>query len=149
MTDTDILIKPKEGSHKKRTRKGRGNASGKGGECGRGHKGQQSRSGYSRKPGFEGGQTPLYRRIPKRRGIGNPKRTFYRAVNLSIIEKIAAEGDVVDTEYLITKNALKRGEKAKILGNGELHKKVTIKASAFSQSAIEKLKASDIRYEKV
>ena len=65
------LLKPAKGAVKKRTRKGRGNASGKGGECGRGHKGQKSRSGYSAKAGFEGGQMPLYKRVPKRRGFTN------------------------------------------------------------------------------
>lgn len=149
MSEQEIKLEAKPGSHKSRTRKGRGNASGKGGESGRGHKGQQSRSGYSRKPGFEGGQTPLYRRLPKKRGLGNPTRTFFRAVNLGLIESIATEGDTIDAAYLITKNVLKRGEQPKILGTGDLKKKVTIKAPAFSQSAIEKLDASKISYEKV
>jgi len=133
-------LKPIEGSVRTRTRKGRGNASGFGGECGRGHKGQKSRSGYSRKIGFEGGQMPLYRRIPKKRGFRNPFKIYYHAINLSLISELFKDGETVDLETLREKGILSPHELFKVLGNGELKKKVTIKAHKISESASEKAK---------
>lgn len=135
------LIKPAAGSTKKRKRVGRGNASGMGGESGRGHKGQKSRTGYSRRSGFEGGQTPLYRRLPKKRGLGNSGSGFqYAVINLATLDSIFAEGDSVTLEILVEKGLAKPLDGLKILGTGELTKSLVIKANAASKSALEKLK---------
>ena len=131
-------IKPQADSVKKRTRKGRGNASGKGGECGRGHKGQQSRSGYSRKLGFEGGQNPLYRRIPKLRGIKNFSKTNFVVVNLDFFERFSDQ-DTFDLDFFLDNKVIKRNEKLKVLGQGNLSRKLKISAHSFSKTAIEKL----------
>ncbi len=140
----EFEFKPAKGSVKKSTRKGRGNSSGKGGESGRGHKGQKSRTGYSRRTGFEGGQIPLYRRLPKKRGIGN--KLFQESicvVNLNKLETFFQEGDVVDAVSLGEKGFVKtkRGVKIKILGTGEITKKLIVHAHYFSKTALEKLKS--------
>ncbi len=135
-------FKPAKGSVKNRTRKGRGNASGKGGECGRGHKGQKSRSGYSAKPGFEGGQMPLYKRVPKKRGFYNRFKTLYSVVNLSTIETVFSENDEITPDLLYEKANLKKNTKVKLLGTGKLNKKVSITVHAASKSAVEALKES-------
>ena len=101
-----VEIKPNKLAIKKRKRKGRGNASGLGGECGRGHKGQKSRSGYKSRPGFEGGQMPLYKRIPKKRGIQRVNKLEYQAINLSTLEKVFSEGDTVTPEALYEKGLI-------------------------------------------
>lgn len=133
-------LAPAKGSTKNRTRLGRGNASGHGGECGRGHKGQKSRSGYSRKAGFEGGQNPLYRRIPKNKGFKNFKfKVTYAPINLSIIESQFNDDETVDIDSLVEKGIIQENELIKILGNGELKKKLTIKAHKASKSAVEKI----------
>ena len=132
-------LKPKEGSVKKRTRVGRGNASGHGGECGRGHKGQKSRSGYSRQAGFEGGQMPLYRRLPKKPGFRNPFRKEYQVINLSQLDAKVKENDTVDLDYFAQHFGLSALGLIKVLGDGEMSKKVTIKAHKFSKTAKEKL----------
>ncbi|MEK9658125.1 MAG: 50S ribosomal protein L15 [bacterium] len=129
-------------SRKKRKRVGRGNASGLGGECGRGHKGQKSRSGYKRRFGFEGGQMPLYRRIPKKRGFRNPFKIEYVPINLGIISKLFVDGESVEPEALLKKGIIKRNDKYKILGFGDFSSKLTIKAHAFSKSAMSKIEAS-------
>ncbi len=128
------------GSVKKKTRKGRGNASGQGGECGRGHKGQKSRTGGSVRPGFEGGQTPLYRRLPKKRGFRNAFKVSYFALNLDTIEKHFKAGDIVNSESLVKAGVLGSETAIKILGRGDLTKNLVIKAQKFSESAIEKIK---------
>ncbi len=134
------LIKPAEGSVKKRKRKGRGNASGKGGECGRGHKGQASRTGSSRRPGFEGGQTPLFRRMPKLRGFKAFDKRPSLIVSLTVLSERYQDGDSVDINRLKDDGVLKGNGTLKVL-SGVLDKKLTVKANAFSkvaQSAIEK-----------
>jgi len=131
-------LKPAKGAVKKRKRVGRGPGSGNGKTAGRGMNGQKSRSGYSRKRGFEGGQMPLVRRIPKR-GFTNIFKTQFNIINLDVIEKTGMEE--IKIEDFFTNNLAKdkRG-KIKILGNGALTRKVHIHAHKFSQSALEKIK---------
>jgi len=127
---------------KKRTRKGRGNASGHGGECGRGHKGQKSRSGYSRKAGFEGGQMPLYKRIPKLRGFRNPGKIRYEPVNIAQLEKYFKESDRVTMEALFKIGIAPKDGLVKILGVGTLSKNLHIEVHKVSKVALEKIKKS-------
>ena len=115
---------------------------GNGGECGRGHKGQKSRSGYSAKPGFEGGQMPLYKRVPKKRGFYNPFKSLYSVVNLSTIESLFSDSDSITPELLYEKANVKKDTKIKLLGNGKLTKKVSISIHSASKSAQEALKQS-------
>ena len=126
------------GRSKKRIRVGRGEASGKGKTSGRGSKGAQSRSGYRTRPGFEGGQTPIQRRLPKK-GFKNRDKVCFIPINLSQLERFENDS-VVDIEVL-RKNRLVKGKtpKVKILGKGELTRKLTVKAHGFSQSAQEKI----------
>jgi large subunit ribosomal protein L15 len=140
-------IKPNKLAIKKRKRKGRGNASGLGGECGRGHKGQKSRSGYKSRPGFEGGQMPLYKRIPKKKGIQRVVKTIYQAINLSTLETFFSDGDTVNQETLFSKGLIKKRESYKILSMGELKKKLNIFTFKISEDAISKLKNSSSTYE--
>ncbi|MDQ0340205.1 large subunit ribosomal protein L15 [Caldalkalibacillus uzonensis] len=134
-------LKPAPGSRKERKRVGRGIGSGTGKTAGRGTKGQNARSGGGVRPGFEGGQMPLYRRLPKR-GFKNPTRKEYAVVNLGTLNRFE-EGTTVTPELLketgVVKN-LKDG--LKILGEGDLKVKLTVKANKFSQSAIEKIEAA-------
>ncbi|MBQ8622770.1 MAG: 50S ribosomal protein L15 [Oscillospiraceae bacterium] len=131
-------LAPVEGSNKEARRVGRGHGSGWGKTAGKGHKGQNARSGGGVKPGFEGGQTRLARRIPKR-GFNNIFATNYTAINVSSLEKFV-DGTVVDTELLMAAGIVKDpADGIKILGNGELTKKLTVKAAAFSNSAKEKI----------
>lgn len=131
-------LAPVEGSNKEARRVGRGHGSGWGKTAGKGHKGQNARSGGGVKPGFEGGQTRLARRIPKR-GFNNIFATNYTAINVSSLEKFV-DGTVVDTELLMAAGIVKDpADGIKILGNGELTKKLTVKAAAFSASAKEKI----------
>ncbi len=132
-------LKAAEGSRKDRYRKGRGHASGNGKTAGKGHKGQKARSGAPR-PGFEGGQMPLYRRLPKR-GFKNINHKDIVGVNVSRLERFDNDSTVsIDTlmETGIVKNPR---DGVKILGNGELTKKLTVQANAFSASAKEKIEA--------
>ena len=134
-------LKPAEGSTKTRKRIGRGPGSGLGGTSTRGHKGAKSRSGYSKKIGFEGGQMPLYRRIPKR-GFKCPSHLEIVSVNLGLLNDRFEDGAVVDVDALIAAGIIKNPrDGVKILGNGELTKKLTVKANAFSASAKEKIEA--------
>ena len=134
-------LRPAEGSTKEAYRKGRGKGSGNGKTAGRGHKGQGARSGGGVRPGFEGGQMPLARRLPKR-GFTNIFATHYAAVNVSALE-VFEEGSVIGTEELMVAGLIsKKLDGVKILGNGELNKKFTIKATAFSKSAIAKIEAA-------
>ena len=130
-------LKPAEGSVKNRKRIGRGEGSGRGGTSTRGHKGAKSRSGYSKKVGFEGGQMPLQRRVPKF-GFKNINRKEYKAVNLSVLEAIAEKLNVetIDLAVLVNAGVTKKKDLVKILGNGSLTKKLEVKAHAFSKSAI-------------
>lgn len=130
-------IKPADGSVKNRKRIARGTGSGRGGTSTRGHKGAKSRSGYSRKVGFEGGQMPLQRRIPKF-GFNNPNRKEFKAINLDVLDELVAKtkASVIDFELLTKNGFASKNDKVKILGRGELKSKVEIKAHAFSSSAI-------------
>ena len=133
-------LRPAEGSkHKANFRKGRGHGSGNGKTAGYGHKGQKARSGAPR-PGFEGGQMPLYRRLPKR-GFTNRNRVDYAELNVSRLN-IFEDGAVVDVQTLLDRKVIKDVLGGiKILGRGELNKKLTVKANAFSESAKQKIEA--------
>lgn len=129
-------LKPAEGSVKKRKRVGRGEGSGHGGTSTRGHKGAKSRSGYSRKKGFEGGQMPLQRRVPKF-GFKNINRVEYRGINLDTLQSFidAHKLSEVTLETLIEKGLADKSDRVKILGRGEISAKISVKAHAFSASA--------------
>ena len=133
-------LRPAEGSkHKANFRKGRGHASGNGKTAGYGHKGQKARSGAPR-PGFEGGQMPLYRRLPKR-GFSNRNRIDYAEVNVSQLNRFE-DGAVVDVQALLDSRLVRDLRSGvKILGRGEISKKLTVKANAFSESAKQKIEA--------
>lgn len=131
-------LAPAVGSVKEAKRIGRGHGSGQGKTAGKGHKGQNARSGGGVRPGFEGGQTRLARRIPKR-GFNNVFAAKMTAINVSDLEKFV-DGTVVDTELLVAAGIVKsEGNGIKVLGNGELTKKLTVKAAAYSASAKEKI----------
>ena len=125
-------LKPAKGSTKSSKRLGRGQGSGKGGTSTRGHKGAKSRSGYSRKIGFEGGQMPLHRRVPKF-GFKNQNRVEYRAVNLDTLQQLFDSKSiaVIDPETLYANGLVGKNDLIKILGRGELKAKVEVKAHAF------------------
>jgi len=129
-------LKPAEGSRKERNRVGRGIGSGNGKTAGKGHKGQNARSGGGVRPGFEGGQNPLFRRLPKR-GFTNINRKEYAIVNIDTLNRF--EDGVEVTPALLVETGVVSSEKAgiKILGNGTLNKKLTVKAHKFSTSAKE------------
>jgi len=130
-------LKPADNSTKTSKRLGRGQGSGKGGTATKGHKGQKSRSGYSRKIGFEGGQMPLQRRVPKY-GFTNISRKEYKGINIETLEKLAEKNGLttIDIEILVEAGLAKKNSLVKILGNGTLTKKLEVKAHAFSKSAI-------------
>ena len=134
---------PAYGSTKSRKRVGRGPGSGMGKTSTRGQKGQKSRSGASIPAWFQGGQTPLYRRLPKR-GFNNAEfRTAYATINLSDLNKFFNDGDVVTPELLKERGIIKKQLcGVKVLGNGELEKKLTVKASRFSSSAVTKIESA-------
>jgi large subunit ribosomal protein L15 len=134
-------LQPAEGSRKERKRIGRGIGSGNGKTAGRGHKGQNARSGGGVRPGFEGGQNPLYRRVPKR-GFNNRFRKEYAIVNIEELNNFAA-GTEVTPEFLLEQGIVKNPLSGiKVLGNGEIKVQLTVKASKFSQSAVEKIQAA-------
>ena len=132
-------LKPNDKAFKERKRVGRGPGSGLGKTSGKGHKGQNARSGGGVRPGFEGGQLPLFRRLPKR-GFSNAKfKTEYAVINLSDLNKFE-DGAVVTPELLKEMGLLKKQlAGVKVLGNGNLDKKITVKANNFSKSAVEKI----------
>ncbi|MDO4463317.1 MAG: 50S ribosomal protein L15 [Bacillota bacterium] len=134
-------LRPAEGSNQNDNfRRGRGHGSGNGKTAGKGHKGQKARSGAPR-PGFEGGQMPLYRRIPKR-GFTCPSSKEIVGINLGVLNDRFEDGAVVDIEALLETGIVKNPKDGvKILGNGEITKKLTVKANAFSASAKEKIEA--------
>jgi large subunit ribosomal protein L15 len=136
-------LKPAKGSVKSDKRIGRGQGSGRGGTSTRGHKGAKSRSGYSRKFGFEGGQMPLQRRVPKF-GFKNINRVEYKAINIEVLQALADKNDVkvIDPEFLRSAGVLRKNDKVKILGKGELSAKLEVKAHAFSKSAVEAIEAA-------
>jgi large subunit ribosomal protein L15 len=129
-------LKPAKGSTKKPKRIGRGQGSGHGGTSTRGHKGQKSRSGYSHKIGFEGGQMPLQRVVPKS-GFKNLNRVEYKAINLEVLQHLAEKNDLtsIDLTTLVNAGIASKNDKIKILGGGTLNRKLDVKAHAFSKSA--------------
>ncbi|SMP50622.1 LSU ribosomal protein L15P [Neorhodopirellula lusitana] len=135
--------------HRKRKRIGRGQGSGTGKTSGRGHKGHKSRSGYSRKPNFQGGAMPMFRRIPKR-GFNNKFAVEVFAVNVSRLCEAYNDGETVTLETLSAKNLAKGTfDEVKILGDGEITKKLTVQAHRFSKSAEEKITAAGGTIEKL
>jgi large subunit ribosomal protein L15 len=135
-------LRPAKGSTHNSKRLGRGQGSGKGGTSTRGHKGAKSRSGYSRKIGFEGGQMPLQRRVPKY-GFKNVNRKEYKGINISSLQTLAETHniDVIDFETLIMAGLVSKNAMVKILGKGTLEKKLEVHAHAFSKSAKEAIEA--------
>jgi large subunit ribosomal protein L15 len=135
-------LKPPSGATRDRKRVGRGQGSGHGKTAGRGHKGAQSRSGYKQKRGFEGGQMPLHRRLPKR-GFHNPFRVEYAVVKLDVLDKAFEAGPEVTPEVLRANGLIPRAEApVKVLGRGEIGKALTVKAHRFSGSAAQKIAAA-------
>ena len=134
---------PAPGSRKDRKRVGRGNGSGHGSTAGRGDKGQNSRAGGGKGPGFEGGQNPLAMRLPKLPGFKNRNRVEFDVVNVSRLDAVFADGDVVDAESLTAKGIIKSAAApVKILGDGELAKKLTVKVDKVSGPARQKIEAA-------
>ena len=135
-------LRPAKGSVKKGKRLGRGQGSGKGGTSTRGHKGAKSRSGYSKKIGFEGGQMPLQRRLPKY-GFTNINRKEYKGINISTLQTLAETHNIekIDFETLIMAGLVSKNALVKILGKGTLERKLEVHAHAFSKSAIEAIEA--------
>ncbi len=134
-------LRPAKGAVKKGKKViGRGQGSGKGGTSTRGHKGAQSRAGWSRKRNYEGGQTPLQMRLPKR-GFNNPFRVAYVAINIDRLQAISEKYSVTDInpEFLISKNIIGKKDLVKVLGNGECDKVLNIKAHKFSETAKSKI----------
>ena len=135
-------LKPAKGSTKTKKRIGRGQGSGTGGTSTKGHKGQKSRSGYSRKTGFEGGQMPLQRRVPKF-GFTNINRKEYKGINISTLQELADARKItdIDVDLLVEAGQARKNSLVKILGNGELKSKLNVKAHAFSKSAVSAIEA--------
>lgn len=136
-------LKPAKGSTKNSKRIGRGQGSGRGGTSTRGHKGAKSRSGYSRKFGFEGGQMPLQRRVPKF-GFKNINRVEYKAINIEVLQALAEKDSLtlIDPEVLQNAGMARKKDLIKILGDGKLSAKLEVKAHAFSKSAVEAIEAA-------
>ena len=135
-------LTPAKGSVKKGKRLGRGQGSGKGGTSTRGHNGAKSRSGYSKKVGFEGGQMPLQRRVPKG-GFKNINRREFKAINLITLQNLAEKNNLekIDFEVLRTAGLIAKNDLVKILGKGTLERKLEVHAHAFSKSAVEAIEA--------
>jgi large subunit ribosomal protein L15 len=132
-------LRPPKGAKHAKKRVGRGPGSGTGKTAGRGHKGAQSRSGFRRKRGFEGGQMPLHRRVPKR-GFHNPFRVEYAVVNLDTLAKVFEAGSSVTPELLRERGLVRHATApVKVLGRGEVSKKLTVQAHKFSASAVKKI----------
>jgi large subunit ribosomal protein L15 len=136
-------LKPAVGSNKKKSRIGRGPGSGKGGTSTRGHKGAKSRSGYKQKVGFEGGQMPLQRRVPKG-GFKNINRVEYKAVNVAVLEALAEQNSLekVTVANLLEAGLVRKNQLVKILGQGQLSHKLEVEAHAFSKKAEEIITAA-------
>jgi large subunit ribosomal protein L15 len=137
-------LRPPAGSHKRKRRIGRGMASGSGKTSGRGIKGQNARSGGGKGPYFEGGQLPLVRRLPFRRGFTNIRRVEYKPINVELLQERFGEGNQeITPDVLIEVGVIKKSDKAvAILGNGEISSALTVKAHRFSKSAKEKIEAA-------
>ena len=136
-------LKPAVGSNKKKRRIGRGPGSGKGGTSTRGHKGAKSRSGYKQKVGFEGGQMPLQRRVPKG-GFKNINRVEYKAINVAVLEALAEKNnlDKITVADLLQAGMVRKNQFVKILGQGQLNHKIEVEAHAFSKKAEEIITAA-------
>ena len=136
-------LKPAVGSNKKKRRIGRGPGSGKGGTSTRGHKGAKSRSGYKQKVGFEGGQMPLQRRVPKG-GFKNFNRVEYKAINVAVLEALAEKNNLekITVADLIQAGMVRKNQLVKILGQGQLNHKIEVEAHAFSKKAEEIITAA-------
>lgn len=143
-------LKPAKGSVKTSKRIGRGEGSGRGGTSTRGHKGAQSRSGYSRKGGFEGGQMPLVRRVPKF-GFKNPNRIEYAGINIDVIQKLAEEKglEVIDVNVMIENGLVSKKDLVKVLGRGKLTAKVEVTAHAFTATAVKAIEANGGKVNKI
>lgn len=137
-------LKPAEGTVTKDRRRGRGQGTGRGGTATRGHKGQKSRSGYSRKIGFEGGQMPLQRRVPKY-GFKNINRIEYKGINISTLQELAESRKLskIDFETFFDAGLVQKKSLVKILGKGSLDKKLEVHAHAFSKTAIAAIEAKE------
>ena len=137
-------LKPAKGSTKKKKRLGHGQGSGRGGTATKGHKGQKSRSGYSKQFGFEGGQMPLVRRVPKY-GFKNINRKEYKGINIEILQALAEKKGLktIDIDTMIDAGLVSKNKLVKILGKGKLSLKLEVKAHAFSKSAEEAIKAME------
>ena len=137
-------LKPAKGSTKKKKRLGRGQGSGRGGTATKGHKGQKSRSGYSKQFGFEGGQMPLVRRVPKY-GFKSINRKEYKGINIEILQALAEKKGLktIDIDTMIDAGLVSKNKLVKILGKGKLSLKLEVKAHAFSKSAEEEIKAME------
>ena len=135
-------LKPADGAKHSKKRIGRGHGSGQGTQAGRGHKGAKSRSGFTFKRGFEGGQMPLHRRIPKR-GFHNPFRTEYVVVNLDTLAERFEDGTVITPELLVESGLVSQARRpVKVLGRGDVSKKLTVRAHKFTGKAAEKIAAA-------
>ena len=136
-------LKPAVGSNKKKQRIGRGPGSGKGGTSTRGHKGAKSRSGYKQKVGFEGGQMPLQRRVPKG-GFKNINRVEYKGINVAVLETLAEKNnlDKITVADLLQAGMVRKNQLVKILGQGQLNHKIEVEAHAFSKKAEEIITAA-------
>ena len=136
-------LKPAKGATHNTKRVGRGQGSGKGGTATRGTKGAQARAGYEHKVGFEGGQMPIQRRLPKF-GFKNPTRVEYKAVNVATLQELSEKlgAKAFDVETFIAAGVASKGQLVKILGNGELSAALEVKANAFSKSAVAKIEAA-------
>ena len=137
-------LKPAKGSVKRNKRLGRGQGSGRGGTSTRGHKGAQARSGYSKKIGFEGGQMPLQRRVPKY-GFRNINRREYKGINIEVLQNLAERNNLekIDIEVLISAGLVSKNALVKILGRGTLDRKLEVHAHAFSKSAVKAIEAKN------
>jgi large subunit ribosomal protein L15 len=136
-------LTPAPGATKARKRKGRGRASGLGKTAGRGYNGQKSRAGGAKSNGFEGGQTPLARRLPKLPGFRNINRVEYLPINVGRLDALFSDGDVVDGDSLVAKGIIKRADAlVKVLGDGELTKSLTIRTDKVSAAAVAKVEAA-------
>ncbi len=137
-------LKPAKGSVKRSKRLGRGQGSGKGGTSTRGHKGAKQRSGYKKKIGFEGGQMPLQRRVPKY-GFKNVNRKEFKAINISILQILAEKSnlDRIDIEVLMKAGLISKNDLVKVLGKGTLERKLEVHAHAFSKTAVEAIEAKN------
>ncbi len=132
-------LKPPKGAKHAKKRVGRGPGSGHGKTASRGHKGAQSRSGFRRKRGFEGGQMPLHRRVPKR-GFRNPFRVEYAVVNIDTLVEVFEDGSSVTPELLLERGLVRDARKpVKVLGRGDVSKQLTVRAHKFSESAVKKI----------